>query len=185
MVPLGFMKNDVFLSYLVSPTASLLQRFPSKFSDKIPVRIENHNPGVGHHNLSLQSKLLFLLSVRAGEGDHLRTYTDAHHVLQLQLLAHFPPDFPGENVRKPLGLLSGRGRLPTDVITCLFCWDIYILYQIRADLHQQILSSLAPALTASWHPRISIFAWRGCRTDQRGRCRARCPPRQTRPEGWE
>ena len=62
MVPLGFMKNDVFLSNLVSPTASLLQRFPSKFSDKIPVRIENHNPGVGHHNLSLHSKLLFLIS---------------------------------------------------------------------------------------------------------------------------
>ena len=67
MVPLGFMKNDVFLSYLVSPTASLLQRFPSKFSDKTPVRIEDHNPGVSHHNLPLQSKLLFLISPELGK----------------------------------------------------------------------------------------------------------------------
>lgn len=94
------------LSYLISTTASLLQRFPSKFSDKIPLGIKNHNSGVGHHNLSLQYKqLIIYYQLTELEKHHPQSYTDAHHVLQVQLLAHFPPYFPGENVRKPLGLL--------------------------------------------------------------------------------
>ena len=62
--PQGLMRNNIILSYLISSTASLLQRFPSKFSDKIPLRTENHNSGVGHHNLSLQLNPLCIISVQ-------------------------------------------------------------------------------------------------------------------------
>ena len=57
------------LSYLISPTASLLQWFPAKFSDKIPLWIKNHNPGVGHHNLSLQLWQLIIIYYQHRTGE--------------------------------------------------------------------------------------------------------------------
>ena len=64
--------------YLVPPAASFFQGLPTELSDEVTETVEDHDLGVGHHDLASCC------------------HTNTHHVLQLHLLSQPPHYLPEE-----------------------------------------------------------------------------------------